>query len=74
MLEFGCGLPVIQAIDLAMEWRINWAKGRQLNASGVASAWYRGFLGTSNHDVPIFGPPIGTFTWPYFEKTRRKYQ
>jgi len=53
MMELHCDLRIVQAIDLAMEWRKHHPHGCRAGGD-----WYAGFLGNVQSVV------VGTYRWP----------
>ena len=66
MLELGCQLSIIQAIDLSMEWRKFYTTNDQLDYSEM---WYAGWLALP--EAPAKSP--GTLLWPWTGHRRRTY-
>jgi hypothetical protein len=69
MMELGCDLRIVQAIDLGMEWRCDW-RGLGWNADKCAAAWYDNRIG--DH-IPIHirnAGYVGTYYWPPYDHRR----
>jgi len=62
MIELGCTLDIVRAIDLCVEWRRVW-NGRPLGYVEYSNYWYAGQLGTHFARTPA---SIGqsTYLWP----------
>jgi hypothetical protein len=65
MIEFSCDLRIVQAIDLAAEWR-------QYEAWERHDDWYAGWLGM----IPVSPRQLyrGTYSWPWPYNPRYKKQ
>jgi hypothetical protein len=57
MIELGCPVNIVQAIDLNMEWRDYW-QINQRKAKDAAQCWYDGYLGCESDVI------VGTYLWP----------
>jgi hypothetical protein len=70
MMEFGCDLRIVQAIDLSVEWRLYAPKPLSAQPS---NHWYAGWIGVSAGDRPW---PVcrGTYAWPCSVYKRRYAQ
>jgi hypothetical protein len=66
MLEFGCTITIVQAIDDNMEWRRDWAHQEWIRSNYCAKAWYTGYIGMTCDNLEW-----GTYLWP--SEWRRKY-
>jgi len=67
MIALDCNLRIVEAIDLGMEWRLDWpdihrfaARARR-TASDCAEAWYD-LLGGPSTAERLGG--LGTYAWP----------
>jgi hypothetical protein len=65
MMALGCDLRIVEAIDLGMEWRLDWTARHMFaarDASDCAEAWYDGLLGGPSTAERLGG--LGTYSWP----------
>ena len=64
MMELGCDLRIVQAIDLGMEWRCDW-RGLGWNADKCAAAQYDNRTGDHiSINIRNIGYGVGTYYWP----------
>jgi len=65
MIELGCDLRIVEAVDLGQEWR-HWqpsVSGLDYNwYKGYPCSWYAGWLGSRVDDSKTLCR--GTFGWP----------
>ena len=60
MIELGCTLGMVEAIDLGVEWRMHY------DTHAHSRAWYSGYAGrTGSHLVR------GTYAWPVIWSPKR---
>jgi hypothetical protein len=69
MIALDCDLRIVQAIDLGMEWRLDWPGemsmyGYRFSACECAEAWYANKLGLQR---PASHLTVGSFGWPPFD-------
>jgi hypothetical protein len=63
MIELGCDLRIVEAIDRGQEWRrwqISWGSAVDRYAN-CADTWYAGWLG-KRPNQPLH--TVGSFLWP----------
>jgi len=63
MIELGCTLGIVEAIDLGVEWR-KWRTHYDTHAH--SRAWYSGYAGRTSHHLAR-----GTYAWPVVWSTKR---
>ena len=75
MMELGCDLRIVEAIDLGMEWRQAWSATdwqEPMHANVCAEAWYHGRIGCRLPRLPRFGTygwPRDSYGWAYLYKS-----
>jgi hypothetical protein len=62
MIELGCDLRIVEAIDLGQEWRHWQQSGSAVDREWYAYNWYAGWLGCRVDNWRC--PHKGTYLWP----------
>jgi hypothetical protein len=64
MMEFGCTIDIVQAIDLNVEW-LGHRWDPRWNTRWATDSWYQGYIGMKGQ------PNAATYWWP--QRTHPKY-